>query len=67
MACMTLFAQPMAMTTTQLEHAIRNEDAAVWQFDVALRSKSLRMSWIVVTDEEGRRRLQMQWASVAND
>jgi hypothetical protein len=50
MTCMTLFAQPVAMATTQLVREIQH--------------KSLRMSWVVVTDERGQRRLRMRWVVV---
>ena len=53
MACMTLFAQPMAMATTQLASVIHHEDASSWQVKPKTEHKSLRMSWVVVTDEAG--------------
>ena len=67
MACITLLAPPMAMTTTQLARAVRYENAAVWQFDGLLESKPLRLSWVVVTDADGNRRLQMHWASMVEE
>ena len=33
MSCMTLFAEPMAMATTQLVSAIHHEDAPLWQVE----------------------------------
>jgi len=61
MACMTLFAPPLAMATTQLTHAIPCESAAPWQFQENSDRNTLRMSWVVVTDGSGARRLRMQW------
>jgi hypothetical protein len=62
MACITLFAPPMAMATTQLARAVHYE-AASQQFDGSVPRNSLRMSWVVVTDNNGNRTLRMQWAS----
>ena len=31
MSCMTLFAEPITMTTTQLVSAIHHEDASLWR------------------------------------
>ena len=62
MACITLFAQPMAMATTQLAHAIHNEYVSVSQLEGDVERKSLSMSWVVVSDNNGNRKLQIQWA-----
>ena len=62
MACITLFAQPMAMATTQLARATHYEVASTGQQGANVESKSLRMSWVVVTDDNGNRKLQIQWA-----
>jgi hypothetical protein len=66
MNCMTLFLQPMAMATTQLASAIHHEDAALWRVEPKAEHKSLRMSWVVVTDECGRRQLRMHWVAVGD-
>ena len=60
MTCMTLFAQPMAMTTTQLTCVMHHEDVSSWKAE----HKSLRMNWVVVTDERGQRQLRMRWVAV---
>ena len=65
MACITLLP-PMAMTTTQLARTVRYEAAEVWQFDGGHDCTSLRLSWVVVTDEGGNRHLRMQWSSAAD-
>jgi len=66
MNCMTLFLQPMAMATTQLASAIHHEDRSSLQVAATTEHKSLRMSWVVVTDECGRRQLRMHWVAVAD-
>jgi len=62
MACITLFAQPMAMATTQLARAIHYEESSISQSVSNVERKSLSMSWVVVTDKNGNRKLQIQWA-----
>jgi hypothetical protein len=64
MACMTLFAQPMAMATTQLARVLPYEDACT-QLEGNPEHNSLRMSWVVVTDDNGGKKLQMQWTPSA--
>ena len=61
MNCMTAFAEAMAMPTTQLTRVIRYEYAASRQLESNAERKSPRMSWVVVTDNTGRRQLQIQW------
>ena len=63
MACITLFAQPMAMATTQLARVIHNEDVFTCTWEGSVERSPLRMSWVVVTDSAGDWHLQMQWAS----
>jgi len=63
MACMTPFAQPMAMATTQFTRAMCCECADLRQFDGSTANKTLRMNWVVVTDRNGARQLRMQWTS----
>jgi len=60
MACMTLFAQPLAMATTQLARVLHYENTC--RFEGNVERNSLSMSWVVVTDENGNRKLQIQWA-----
>jgi hypothetical protein len=62
MACITFIAPLMAMATTQLARETDYHDAPVWQVDGNLEHNSLRMSWVVVTDENGKR-LRMQWST----
>ena len=64
MACRTLFAQPMAMATTQLAHVTRYEAASTSQFENRVdRSRALHMSWVVVIDGEGKSQLRVRWAA----
>jgi hypothetical protein len=51
----------MAMATTQLASAIHYEGATLRQVEPKAEYKPLRMSWVVVTDENGRRQLRMHW------
>jgi len=62
MACVTLFAQARAMATTRLVSVIHYEDARSWQVKPKAEHTPLRMSWVVVTDENGKRQLRMRWA-----
>jgi hypothetical protein len=66
MACITLIAQPVAMATTQLVRAVHYEDASIFPFDGAVERSSLCMSWVVVTDSNGNRKLQIQWIPSAD-
>ncbi len=63
MACVSLFAQPTAMATTQLAHISHYKTASTRGWEGNAERKHLRMSWVVVTDEKGNRQLRMQWAS----
>jgi hypothetical protein len=64
MTCMTLFVQPMAMATTQFACEIHHEHASSRRVQPKAEHKSLRMSWVVVTDERRQRRLRIHWVSV---
>lgn len=63
MACITLFAAPMAMATTQLARVIRYDDTSTGQPEENPARNSLRMNWVVVTDTNGKRALRMEWAT----
>lgn len=68
MACITLFAQPLAMatTTTQLKHMVHDEVASIMQLERILERKPLSMSWVVVIGSNGSRQLQIQWTPSAD-
>jgi hypothetical protein len=61
MACLTVFAPTIAMATTQLTRVIRYEAVVSWRMEQNLERTSLRMNWIVATDDSGNRQLRMQW------
>jgi hypothetical protein len=61
MACITLFAQPMAMATTQLARVIHCENISSCHLEDHVERKAPSMSWVVVTDSNGNRKLQIQW------
>jgi hypothetical protein len=63
MTCMTLLIHPMAMATTQLVRVIQHEDTSSWRTKPKAEQKPLRMSWVVVTDELGKRQLRMRWVT----
>ncbi|MGA8490832.1 MAG: hypothetical protein WB711_10440 [Terriglobales bacterium] len=67
MNCVTLLLQPVAMATTQLACVIPHQDRSSWDLVPKVKHKSLRMSWVVVTDEAGRRQLRIHWVAVEND
>jgi hypothetical protein len=61
MTCCTIaFEKTLAMPTTQFARAIQYEDAASWPSG-RITEHTPRMSWIVVTDNDGNRRLQIKW------
>ena len=64
MNCMTLILQPIAMATTQLACVISHENVSLWKVQAKTEHTSLRMSWVVVTDECGQRQLRMHWVAV---
>ena len=67
MACMTALPQTMAMPTTQLTRVVQFEDAASWQLEGNTEREPLRMRWIVVTDNDGKRQLRMHWELAQED
>ena len=66
MTCVVAFAESTAMATTQLArgiqcHAIQCQDAASWQLE-STRERKPRMTWVVVTDNDGGRLLRILWS-----
>ena len=61
MSCMTLFAQETAMTTTQLTHVACQNFCVSWPAEQHTDRRVLRRSWVVVTDENGKRVLRSRW------
>ena len=67
MSCVTLTAFDASMATTQLTCAARYK--VVWpsQQSQSLQQRHPSLNWVVVTDENGTRRLRMQWNMDAID
>ena len=61
MCCTTLIAQETTMATTQLTRAVPCEVCWPSQEEARAEQMPLRMSWVVVTDNHGRRQLRVQW------
>lgn len=61
MACMTVFVHEAAMATTELKRAVSQEVCIPWPTQQKPEHKALRMSWVVVTDEHGKRHLRSLW------
>ncbi len=66
MTCMAVFAESNSMPTTQLARGIQPgvihwQDAASWQLESTGERKP-RMSWVVVTDQDGGRQLRILWS-----
>ena len=63
MACITMLAPPVTMATTQLRQGIVREVFAPIHFERNREQHSPRMNWVVVTDNDGSRRLRMNWTA----
>ena len=61
MCCTTLIAQEETMATMQLTCAACCEISWPTQEKQETQNRPLRMSWVVVTDENGKRQLRMHW------
>lgn len=66
MSCMRILIQPAAMATMELKRAARHEVVIPWPAEQKPESRALRMSWVVVTDENGKRSLCSRWSLVAD-
>jgi hypothetical protein len=66
MACVIPFTQPAAMATTQLARTIECHEACSRPATHNVMQNPLRMSWVVVTDRDGKRKLQIHWAQLEN-
>jgi hypothetical protein len=64
MACIALFAHPLAMTTTQFTRAACHAEISHWQPELHTDSRPLRMNWVVVVDKNGSRHLGMNWLQI---
>jgi hypothetical protein len=54
------------MATTQLESAIQGTENFPWHVEPKTEHASLRMNWVVVTDERVQRQLRMHGVAVEN-
>jgi hypothetical protein len=62
MSCMTIIMQP-AMATTRFVRPACIVDSAAETTEWTVERPRLNMSWIVVTDENGKRQLRIRWTT----
>jgi hypothetical protein len=62
MSCIMYFTQPLTMATTEPVRVVRYKSVSTRQLEQTAERKVPSMSWVVVTDNNGNRTLQMQWA-----
>jgi len=67
MCCATLIAQETMMATTELMRSACYDICWPLQDHQKTHYRPLRMNWVVVTDENGNRRLQMGWHADRDD
>lgn len=68
MSCMVLAAPQAAMATTQLVRATGFENVSSGDVEcIAKRKQPLRMNWVVVTGDNGKRHLRMRWTAQQED
>ena len=67
MCCATLIALDTTMATTQLIRSACYQVCWPRQGQQTEEFSALRMNWVVVTDENGNRRLQMGWRADRDD
>lgn len=67
MSCMTLIAPDITMTTTQFARDVCYESCMAVEELFVPQHQPLRMNWVVVTDENGNRRLQIDWHADRED
>ncbi len=63
----TLMAHEATMSTTQLTRAACYDVYLPVRQETGTRNQPLRMNWVVVTDENGNRRLHMGWHAGRED
>lgn len=66
MSCMKIFVHEAAMATMELKRAASPDVVIQWPVEQKPESRALRMSWVVVTDENGKRSLCARWNVVAD-
>jgi len=63
MACITFFAHPLAMATTELARSVHYDHAPTGQWQPSGASTPLRMNWVVTIGGDGKPQLRIRWAS----
>lgn len=66
MSCAALVAPSLGRATTKLPRAIRYQDAAASEWNLLVEHSPVRLSRVGVTDRDGHRQPQMQWAASAD-
>ena len=66
MSCITLTALAATMPTTEVTTAVNRKLRNSWLPQNAERAP-VRMNWVVVTDENGKRELCMHWNATTTD
>jgi len=66
MCCITLVAQEATMATMQLMRAAICEVCWGRQAEARTEFRPPRMNWVVVTDKDNKRRMQMLWEPSAD-
>jgi len=61
MSCMTLIAHEATMATTQVTRAVTRQVCWPELVEQTAKQTLVRMNWVVVTDENGNRRLRIAW------
>jgi hypothetical protein len=61
MSCITALLSPAAVATRQLAQAKCYEIAVSWPMEETVNRKCLSLSWVVVTDKSGKRRMEARW------
>lgn len=61
MCTTTMMVDKTAMATTKLTRAACYQITWAQPDEVRVEGQQLRMNWVVVTDEKGRRKLRMGW------
>ena len=67
MSCMTLIAPEIMMATRQFVRAACYENCSRVEEHFPAQHQPLCMNWVVVTDENGNRRLQIDWHADRGD
>lgn len=66
MSCMIVTAPEITMATTEFMRCVlRERSPVIEQFPT--QNQPLRVNWVVLTDDNGNRRLQMGWRADRGD